>query len=258
MDGNFNMSDLNFEINVEEIAESFGELKEKVKKDLIAGVQSLATMTHAKTLEIAGTKLKSLKEKYMENVEFDSPEEGLWVVTLKKPAMFIEEGRKSGFMSELLTGKSSKISKEGKRYAVIPFEHSKKPSQQSAKANELANQIKTAMKEKGIPWKKLEVDESGSPRIGRLHSFSIDNPRMRPEHKGSLTKGISVYQTKDPSTGKVRRDVMTFRVITDDHKQEGLWNHPGMKAAKIMDEAFEWAMDTFSREILPEIFKEYS
>jgi len=250
------MADLKFDIDIDAISEQFEEIKKKVKQEVLDGVGTLATMTHAKVLELSRDELKSLSSEYSENVVFDNPQEGIWVVTLKSPAMWIEDGRKSGFMEELLSGKSSKVSKDGKRYAVIPFKHNKNPDQQSEKSKQLTQQIKGALKQHGINWGKIEYGADGSPRIGRLHSFNLDSARLKSQHKGPVTHGISVYQTKQ-SDGSVKRDVMTFRIIHEDHKSEGLWMHPGKTGAKLLDKAFEWALDTWEKDILPNILKDY-
>lgn len=250
------MADLKFELDIDKLSETFGNLKEKIKDDLKSGVEGLATMTHAKTLELSRDELGSLSQMYSENVEFSNPEDNLWVVTLKSTAMWIEEGRKSGFMEELLNGKSAKTTKDGKKYAVIPFKHNQNPTRQSAKAKELAGQIKQALRQRGINWKKIEYGADGSPRVGRLHSFNLDTARAKPQHKAPLTHGISVYQTKT-GDGSVRRDVMTFRIIHEDHKNEGLWKHPGREGSNILDKAFDWAMNEWETSMLPDILKEY-
>jgi hypothetical protein len=251
------MADLKFDLDIESIVNQFKNIKESITKDLTVGVEALSRMTHAKTLELARDELGSLSQTYMDNLEYDNPEKNIWVVTLKAPAMWIEEGRKAGFMQELLNGKSSKTSKDGKKYAVIPFKQNKNPSQQSPKANELAGQIKQALKSKGVNWKKIERDESGSPRIGKLHTFNFETARAKPEHKTPLTYGVSVYQNQVKGGG-VSRDVMTFRIIHEDHKQEGLWNHPGRKGSKLLDKAFDWAMEAWEKDILPDILKDYN
>ena len=253
------MSNLKFHVDVERLSKQFESLKKDVQQDLTKGVENLASMTHAKTLEIAGEELTSLQKMYKDNVEFSNPAPNFWVVTLKEPAMWIEEGRKSGFMEELLNGKSGRTGKNGK-YAIIPFQHNKNPSEQSPKAYDLAKEIQYELKKKGVNWKKIELNEDGSPRLGRLHTFQFDNARaiaQKATHKNPLTKGVSVYQTKQKD-GTVRKDIMTFRVISEKHRNEGAWIHPGRKGNKIMDKAFEWAMQTWERDILPSIFEKYS
>ena len=250
------MANLKFDIDIKEIASVFKELKESVKKDLVEGVENLASMTHARVLELARDKLGSLSNLYSENVEFTNPEKGFWVVTLKAPAMWIEEGYSGGFMDFLLSGKSAKTSKDGKKYAVIPFEHSKRPSEQAPKARELTNQIKTEFKKRKINWKKIENNPDGSPRLGRLHQFNIESARPSPKAKYPALQGVAVYQARN-KMGGVSRDVMTFRVISESHEAEGLWNRQNKDGEKLLDLAFDWALETWSREILPAIFEKY-
>lgn len=250
------MSDLNFQIDLDEIKKTLQNYTKGLQDDLVESVEGLATMTHAKTLEFAQDELSSTYKLYADNVEFSNPSDNLWIVSLKKPALWIEEGRQSGFMEELLNGKSGKVSKDGKKYAVIPFEHNKNPTEQSIQAQNIANDIKSFLRKKNINWKKIETGPNGSPRLGRLHTFNINNPRLKQHHKTSPTQGVSIYQTKN-SEGKVRRDVVTFRIIHEDHKGEGLWMHPGREGSKLMDKAFEWALGTWEREILPAVMEKH-
>jgi len=249
------MSDLKFDINVNEVLSHFQDIKKQAKSDITKSVENLASMTHAKVLELASDNLKSLSQKYMENVEFDNPTPNLWIVSLKEPALFIEEGRKSGFMDELLNGKSARYSKKGVKYAIIPFKHSTNPSQQSTKAQRLANEIKQGLRQAGIVWNKIEKNPDGSPRLGRLHTLNIESAKLKPFHKTPATYGVSVYQHQ--TLNGARRDIMTFRIITEKHRAEGLWFHPGMKGKRFLDQAFEWAMHTWEKEILPAMYAKY-
>lgn len=250
------MSNLKLEIDIKEITKEFAELKDKIQKEVIQGVEALASMTHAKLREEARDNLGSLAKKYQNAIEFINPEENLWVVNLKEEAMFIEEGRKSGFMNELLTGKSSKVNKDGQRYAVIPFEHSKNPSEQSEKAKKLSEDIKSFLKQNKVSYKKLEYGPDGSPRVGLLHRFDIKSARPSPKAKYPALQGVAIYQTKQ-NDGSVRRDVMTFRIISEKHREEGRWVHPGLKAEKLMDKVFEWACREWEQTVLPSILNEY-
>ena len=249
------MSDLKFEVDIESLSRELNNFKEDVMKDVQEGVSGLSRMTFEKTKELANDELGSLSELYIEQLEWNEVDPTLWVVTLKEPALWIEEGRKSGFMEELLRGKSAKQGKNGK-YAVIPFEHNKNPSKQSSKSRELAGQIRDELKKENVNWKKIETDESGSPRVGRLHTFNFDIPRLKEKHKTSPGQGVAVYQIKD-ETGKVQKHIMTFRVISEKHREEGLWNHPGRPGDKLLDKAFDWAMDTWEKEILPKIYEKH-
>lgn len=254
------MPNFRIAIDIKEITKELDDFKKEVEREVIQGVKSLAHMTHAKLRELARDELGSLNKKYQEAIEFINPEDNMWIVNLKEEAMFVEEGRKSGFMSELLDGKSSKTSKEGKKYAIIPFEHSKGPSEQSSQARKLTDEIKTFLKRKNVNWQKIEYGADGSPRIGLLHRFDIPSARSKgkltPKSRDPLLKGVAIYQTKTES-GNVRRDVMTFRVIHEDHKEEGKWVHPGMEGKKLMDKVYEWALKEWDSTILPSILQEY-
>jgi hypothetical protein len=250
------MSGLKFEIDVESLVRQFGSIKKEVEAEVVKAVEGLAIMTHAKVNELARDELKSLSKLYMDNLEFSNPSENFWIVTLKEPALWIEEGRKKDFMDELLRGKSAKTNAKGEKYAIIPFQHNKPPTQQSATAFSIANRIKSELKGRGVSWKKIEKDDQGSPRLGRLHSFNIESARVNPLHKNPLTYGVSVYQTKQKD-GSVRRDVMTFRVITEKHKGEGLWIHPGRQGNKLFEKAFEWAEKEFETSILPAVLEKF-
>lgn len=249
------MSDLRFDIDVDGLVSEFGDIKENLKKDLTKGASDLASMTHAKTLELARNNLNSLQKLYTDNVEFSNPEENLWIVTLKEPAMWIEEGRKSGSMIDDLLQRGYKTSKDGNKYKAIPFEHSKPPSQQSNSANELTKHIRGELKKRSINYKKIEYGKNGGPRTGLLHRFDVDNPRMSEKQVENL-KGVAVYQTKQKD-GSVRRDVMTFRIVSEKQKADGKWMHPGRSPEKFMDKAFAWALRTWENEMLPAILEKY-
>jgi len=247
----------NIHIDVAELTKEMGALKKEVEQTLIQSARSLASMTHAKLGELATEKLGSLASKYKNEIEFSNPEENLWVVTLKEAAMWIEEGRKGGFQEELLRGKSAKTAKDGSRYAVIPFEHSKPLSEQGSKARELSGQIKAFLKDKGISYKKIEYNADGSPRVGLLHKFDIESARPSARAKDPALKGVSIYQSVAES-GQVKRSVMTFRVISDKHRAEGKWFHPGMDGKKLVDQVHDWALREWENTILPSVFKEFN
>jgi len=252
------MSDLKFEFDINAVSQSFGQIKKAVDKDLKKAVGNLAAMTHAKTVELANKELKSLSKMYKDGLSFQQLEDNLWVVSLDEKLLWIEEGRKGGFMEELLNGKSGKTGKDGDKYAVIPFEHSKNPSEQSSQARELTNQIRTELKKRDIPYRgKLEYHQDGSPKLGLIHKFDIESARLKDNHKDGPLKGVAIYQKMNEKTGKVQRDVMTFRVISEKHREEGKWIHPGRQGDKLMDKAFEWAMNEWEQKILPEVLGKY-
>ena len=229
------------------------------KKDFIDTTLIPILKNHSDEISMVDFNVFKITRKYLKN---NSPISRRWDITVKEGESFVCNKiliHNSGFMEELLSGKSSKTGKNGK-YAVIPFQHNINPTEQSPKAYDLAQEIKYELKKKGVNWKKIEYNQDGSPRLGLLHKFDVETARpvdaQKAHHKTSLTKGIRVYQRKD-ETGKVRKNVLTFRVISERHRGEGLWNHPGRVGNKIFEKGFQWAMETWERDILPAIFEKW-
>src|SRR6185503_3171131 len=83
----------------------------------------------------------------------------------------------------------------------------------------------------------------GSGPIGEARQGSSGIPFLQ---------NVSVYQGQDKN-GKTKRSVMTFRVASSKHKDQGRWEHPGIPASNILSEASEWAVEEFKRELAPAI-----
>lgn len=248
----------NITIDPKILEDAVGELNKKIKTVANEAMASLAISTHAKALELATENLTVTRDIYAQALSFDQLSDNMWVVSLDmKQAGWIEDGRKSGFMEELLRGKSAKVAKDGSRYAVIPFEHSKAPSRQTPSAQRMTQEIKDFLKKRKIDYKKIEHNPDGTPKLGLLHSFKKGiGTNIYPSNaaKNEFSKGLSIYQTMNKK-GKVSRDVMTFRIISEKHRSEGLWNHPGRKGVFIIDKAYEWAMRELQDNVMPEILK---
>jgi hypothetical protein len=246
---------LKFFVNAEEIANQLKAFKEEARAAIEEGVKQLSSMTHAKVTELAQEKLSSTRKIYTDNLEYREVIPGLWVVSLDKPAMWIEEGRKSGDMTEDLLRKGAHTAKDGSRYKAIPFDYGKPPSQMDPFTRNLVAKIKFELKKSGIPFKKLELDAKGSPRIGKLHTMDISSPHPSSRASHPALSGLTIYQNKTAG-GKVRRDIMTFRMVSDKHKGKK-WIHPGRDAEKFFEQALAWAEEQWEREVLPQIMEKF-
>ena len=247
---------LKLQIDAEGIAREFGEVKQAVKASLEEGVRALAAMTHAKTAELAAQRLRSTRKTYMDNLSFAEVVPGVWVVTLEEPALWIEEGRRSGSMIDDLLRKNYKIAKDGSRYRAIPFDHGKAPQSMPMKALEIVTQLKRELKARNIPFKGIERDTQGNPRLGVLHRLNLESEHPTPRARFPALHGLRISQNMN-SQGKVSRSLMTFRIVSDKHKADGRWNHPGRTGDKLMDLAMTWAEDLWEREIMPSILDKY-
>ena len=246
------MDGLKFEIDIEALAATFKEEAEKVQEALYEGVKALSAMTYARTVELANEKLHTTREDYIEALDYKEISKGVWVVSLSEKMLWIEEGKDAGSMIDDLLKKNPKTAKDGTKYKVIPFEHSKSPSRMTPMHQSLVEDLKKELKSRSIPFKKIEKNADGSPRVGKLHSLNIASPLPTPRASHPIFHGLTIYQSKTPS-GKVRRDIMTFRIASEKHKQTGKWVYPGLEAYKLMDKAFEASVKEFEDQILPSI-----
>lgn len=163
------------------------------------------------------------------------------------------------------------------KYLVVPFEHGKGKTAEGGASgsaqNDLNSVLKSEMKRRGIPFGKKEMNADGSPKLGKLHSFDINKSPLK-LHDGAgqghgpvgevrqgktgtpFLEGVNIYQTAYKGKGgedRVRKDIMTFRVVTSKQQGSGVWDHPGNDAMKFMEEGLEWARKEWETKISPEI-----
>lgn len=259
---------LKIKIDVQYLAKQCKEFAMEVEHDLRQGVANLSALARGKIVDLSGEKLHSTRNIFLKNLSrVEEPVPGVFVITLNEAALFIEEGMDRHDMKPDLL-KDAKTGKNG-RYKIIPFEHSKLPQDMTGKQQNIVQQIRDNLKKEkpsfqydakgnakmGRPsLRKIEYNSNGDPRLGKLHTFSWGGEKPGKGNTGVLQR-VNIYQSKDQVTGKVNRSVFTFRTVTD--KQTDKWVHPGVKAAKILDEAGDWAEKEFENEILPKVLAKW-
>lgn len=232
----------------------------------------LAQQTHAHIVERVQAQLHSTRNIYKQNLKIKPINDKVMLLVLEQGALFIEDGMPAHEMiDDLLKGPSDKIhtAKDGSKWRVIPLQHNKAPQDTPESTADLQSTIKKYMKKNKIPYGKIETNSDGSPKLGLLHQFDIvDSPVKTNSGAGQgwgavgdvkqgptgipFLQGVNVYQRKT-ADGGVRKDIMTFRIVSTKHKGTGRWMHPGTPARKFFDEAYQWALDQWEREIKPEI-----
>jgi hypothetical protein len=249
---------LKIKIDTADIAKQFKEFALEVEQDLNKGVANLAAITHARVVEMASDELHSSRKAFMDSLSFQEVTKGVWVVAVDEKGLWVEEGiePQTDMKPGLLKGKDSR---------VIPFDHSRPPSQLNGYAQNLVNNIKFQLRKEKVPFKKLERytagENKGKPIAGkvgehvRLHSFDFSKGRRGQPGDPNL-RGVNIYQTLTAS-GNVRRDIMTFRTVKSTG-QDGKWIHPGTPRRKFLDRAEIWALEEWETKILPEILDKYS
>jgi very-short-patch-repair endonuclease len=227
------------------------------KKDFLSNTLTPILKNHSGEMKMLDFNSFKISRKVL---KYGSSINRRWDITVKEGESFVCNKvliHNSGFMDELLTGKSSRQGKNG-RYAIIPFRQDKKPSEQTPLARHLTDQIKGFLKDKNIPYKKLEFNKDGTPKMGLLHKFDIVTGIFPSEKaRTPALSGVSIYQRKNPATGKISRDIMTFRVISESMRSDGRWVHPGSQGVKIIDQAFSWAEQIWESEILPSVLESF-
>lgn len=261
------MSEIKIDLDITALSKQLEKFAQEVVKDIQKGVQALAIDAHSHIKEKAQTNLKSFREQYLENL---SPPEQindfLWVITLNQAAEWIEEGRseaydmKPGLLNTVRPGKQPvKTDSKGRKYRIVPMDQAKASTQMSSGnagyEQNMVNKVKSELKKRGIPYKKLEVDPvTGSPRLGKLHSIDIDSYTPGKGNTPQL-HGLSIYQKKQKD-GSVKRSITTFRTVHED--QDGKWIHPPVEAKNFFQEAKTWVENEFEKKILPSIVDKYS
>lgn len=257
------MSDikLNFNIDAAAIAEQFKEMKLEVEQDLNKAVANLAAITDAKVKEMASQELKTSRQPFMDSLGFEEIAPGVWIISVDEDGLWIEEGiEPNKDMKPGLLAQNFKTSKDGHRYKTIPFDYGTAPSQQTPSTQMVVSYLKSQLRKEKVPFKKIEKNADGSPKVGKLHEFDFGNPRgtMGGPGKGNTPqfKNLSIYQSITKS-GNVRRDILTFRTVSSGPGSQGKWHHPGFEPKKFLDRALDWAMKEWEDKILPEVMDKW-
>lgn len=252
---------LKFNIDANAIADQFKAFKLEVEQDLNKAVANLAAITDAKVKEMANQELHTSRKEFMDSLGFEEVSPGVWVISVDESGLFVEEGIDANKdMKPDLLKENFKVSKDGSRYKAIPFDYGAAPSTQSPSTMQIVSYLKQQLKKEAVPFKKIERNTDGSPKVGKLHEFDFGNPRgtMGGPGKGNtpVLNGLSIYQTVT-KTGNVRRDILTFRTVSSGPGSQGKWHHPGLEAKKFLDRALDWAMQEWETKILPEVLEKW-
>lgn len=284
---------LKLEINAKEITDQLEKTTKEIEAKIEKAVKGLAGQTHAHIIEEAKSKLHTRLKPYLDSL--DKPEEvsdGIFVITLREPAMWIEEGRPEGDMIDhFLKSPKAKQGANGK-YLRIPFNHGNQTSKGlSAKTRTplqatLADTIKNELKSLKISDDVVKGPD-GKPKMGIVQKMNIksispnDRKRLNLYSDNRITSGtldkqstsarsmlagviISQKPDKDEKgqvkkdkdgNDKVKREVLTIRTVSESQKGKGMWHSPGVEAMNFFDEALNWCETQWEHKIKPEILK---
>lgn len=292
------MADLDFKVNIDEIANKLQVKREVIEGRIIHEVKNLAASTHAFVVRYASQKLE--KNQFMrdwffgktdpqtnesEKVKFQEIGQGMYLVSIDESSRWIEEGRPPTSMATdkwlLKEGKGLKTAKDGSKYKIIPM---KQMGGVGGKSDNpyagFTNILKSALKKQGISLNRIERDADGNPKLGILHRLQIPHPNAKsggfhqmvspkklnlfskgrtperarelglPTYGGSFhLAGAIVSQRKDETTGKIKKEAVTFRVVSSKHQAEGRWMYPRVDPLNSIPEAFKFAEKAWEQTI---------
>jgi hypothetical protein len=233
-------------------------IKNNIREDLHLAVKAMGSSTLKKAEELAQQHLSpKLASMYRTALKIEQLSEDVVIIELDQKALWIEKGRKAGFMEDLLKS-GTKKAKDGSKYRVIPIGESKTSPQSPSVGENLVPEIKSFLQKKGIRTGAgdLELDSRGSPRLGKINTFNIKDLKDKKQISDNISR-ISVFQNKNPKTGKVEKSITAFRVISEKHKGTGKWVHPGTPPAEILEKAFKWSEQLWQTELFLAIKAKY-
>lgn len=252
-------------------------LEDAVKEEMKLAGQALTAAMHAHIEEEANKKLHTRRAMFLEGVEIMNPDPDVWVVSLDASVRWIDDGLpEHSMVDDLLKSDKAKTAKDGSKYLSVPFQHNKGPTQLTPSQQTLLDTIKRNLKSFGVPYGKIETDNQGNAKLGKLHEFDIMTAPIKTNEgpgqgKGPigavrqgptgipLLQGVQVIQKKvtraDGSEG-VGRFIMTFRTVSSKHKEENRWMHPGLPGIGVFDETAEWAKQHWETVIAPKLISD--
>ncbi len=263
--------------------EGLRNLEKALVEEAAAATRNLAAMAHAHALELANQRLHTRRQMFVDALRI-AEVDGVVALELDARAVWIDEGLPPrSLLDDLLASPKAKTSADGSKYMVVPFEHGpgKGPTNTTPAQLDLVNVVRAEMKRNKIPWAKIERDDQGRPKLGRIHKFDVmDAPlktnqgpgqgwgpigdvRQGPNERQAVgggpggggtpfLQGVGVYQRAVPGGG-VKRSVMTFRIASSKHQGTERWQAPALPPTAIFSDVEKWASDQVDRFLLPDI-----
>lgn len=243
---NLTMSAYNLEIRAEQLGKTLENVAEGIITELEESVAQLAQAAHAAiSAQIqAGEHDPKNRKAYLDGLDLQKLDEGHFLLSLDGDwANKLESGYPSYDLKAVLLASTSNVtagsragqpwvrkSKEGKKYAAVPFHH--RPFAKDQGRSNLAPEIRklTAENASGRQQRLTQIFKSaeGESLSGRVASVrNTGNPRL---------EGLTKYQHIHES-GNVQSVYLTFRFISEDSAG---WQHPGHKGYNYFKQAEEF------------------
>ena len=266
---------ITYDFDFAALRDAIGHIEERLNQNsnLAGAVQSSGDLAVEEWIRTAGSKFKHSNGDYARGVlegvmyPFDGDPLHYKIVHPLGNAKMLEDGYEPFDMKKMLfTSDKVRISKDGKRYLIIPFNHgtpgtkSKRamPKEVYEQAKDLRHSVITGVKNEGSvkharTVKDADLLKKYNPNRVKRNTYKWG------EHLGDDVddnyKGMVRFQknpnivrhaislgkfsgTKKNMTDSMQNysSYMTFRVMSEDSAD---WQHPGMKAMNILGETVE-------------------
>ncbi len=239
------MSDISLKLRAEALGKAIENLAPQVEQELNYAVKNLAYAAHASM--VAKIQSMNLNPKnradYLRGLKISNLGNDSYLISLDGDwANKLEEGFPSYDMKETLLKSSKTVgvgpraglpwvrtSKEGKKYAAVPFEHKQSfPTSGGDLGKDIGEMFAINAKGQVQQLNKIFKDIDGNPVSGKVATITgAANPNF---------EGLTKYQHVSPK-GNVSSVYMTFRFISENSSG---WIHPGFSGYQIFKEAEEY------------------
>jgi hypothetical protein len=236
--------EINLKVKLDDLQIELEDLAEDTARELVRTMATLAEQTYEKAMELAGQRLHSTRQEYMNALNFDREGEGpgIFVVSLDPEANHLEDGYDTyQMLPKLAQGPASKTAKDGHKYTIIPIRQTTVPvNPNNQKQVDLASRLKDEVK-----IRQFKTTQAGvSKQTGKYTTVEkmVSGNSTHPFLKGVVR--VREYKSeKEKAGGKppISSSYFTFRVASEKQNPSEKWVHPGFSGAKIFPDIYNWA-----------------
>jgi hypothetical protein len=172
------------------LASEVSNIVSSANKKFVQGLRELAQATIAKADEMASSRLHSTRQQYVDSLKLEKLGPNIYAISLDDDAKHLETGYEAFNMIAhgLTKGPKSKVSKEGYRYVVVPFQNKKNAPPGTPAGDRQIQQTKT-VSERG--WSAGSSTNSGvAPAVGIHSGTSLAAGIQELEKKSGLSKMV--------------------------------------------------------------------
>jgi len=217
------------------------DIAKEQEKAIQEALKGLAMSTYDDIVTMAQDSLYTSRQDYIKSLDFERAGNKLFVISIKEPGINYEEGWKSfDEKPGLLNGPKARVTKDGHRYNIIPFQH--RPSSKVRHPRLAQTGYYDQLRQTVSQMEKV------TPREIRDRSGRVVGSVVAKARKG--IEGYTAGMVKIEKQYNERRQYtyMTFRGVSDNSSPDS-WIHPGYKGLKAFDVAEKMVEDRIDQII---------